>query len=339
MLKHFADFPQEFEQYNPEKVLLGELKKKQTFDENGKLHSFNDVPSFMGGKATLSKGSYAFEWHSHGELFRDNGKPPRIVFSDNSYTTYDENRIMHSYNDQPAYIESYSNGNALLAWCSHGLIHRENDLPAQIKVSIPELNEGVKTYSVENVYKLNHLKHRGHGLPALEREGSSIWMVHGIHHNAQGRAIFHKALETSSFRPQDWGLYGFRMLKTHFLKIKKLEVTKRIPLWVAALLFFDFINEENLNLFKTKDNLWDSNIPIEWVLRAWGLDAETFTAKKKALASKPRSYARFDNQEYENMTKDSDLQIFLKVVKAEEADALELERNLLQTVKKEDSYV
>jgi hypothetical protein len=321
MSKHFGTFPPEFEQYDPEKVLIGGSKIKQTFDENGKLHSFNDVPSFMGKKKGFHTSSYSFEWHFHGELFRENGNPPRIEFSNNSYTTYDENRTIHSYNDQPAMIESYSNGNTLLSWGSHGLVHRENDLPAVIKVSIPEINEGVKTYSVENIYKFNSLQHRGHGLPAVEREGSSVWMVHGVHHNAQGRAIFHKALEASNFRTQDWGLYGFRMLKTHFSKIKKLETSKQIPLWVAVLLFFDFINEENLNLFKTKDNLWDSNIPVEWVLRAWGLTNETFTAKKKALASS-RTYARFDNKTYHNMTKESDLQVFLKIVKAEEADTL-----------------
>jgi antitoxin component YwqK of YwqJK toxin-antitoxin module len=44
--------------------------------------------------------------------------------------TEDENKLIHSFNDEPAAIHS----NGTMIWYKHGKRHRDNDLPAAIYV-------------------------------------------------------------------------------------------------------------------------------------------------------------------------------------------------------------
>jgi hypothetical protein len=93
---------------------------KQTRDENGELHSFNDEPAIIN-----SGGSK--QWYKHGKIHRDN--------------------------DLPAII--WSNGSK--AWFQHGLRHRETDAAYIDNNGYKEYGLNGKQYTFEEWFKLTSI--------------------------------------------------------------------------------------------------------------------------------------------------------------------------------------
>jgi hypothetical protein len=75
---------------------------KQTFNERGVLHSFDDEPavSYADGHKEWWK-----EWYNDGKRHRDNDKPA-IIGYDGSESWYKDGEL-HRDNDEPAFISSY----------------------------------------------------------------------------------------------------------------------------------------------------------------------------------------------------------------------------------------
>jgi hypothetical protein len=89
-------------------------KVKETKDENGKHHSFNDEPSIE------YKNGVKY-WHRNGKLHRDNDLP--AVTWDHGEEHWFQHGERHRDNDLPAII--YRCGT--MCWYKHGNFHRETD--------------------------------------------------------------------------------------------------------------------------------------------------------------------------------------------------------------------
>lgn len=73
-------------------------------------------------------------------LIRTETHPLKVSFNEvgniSALITTDQNGNWHSIGDLPAYIAFYDSGKvSLMQWCKHGNIHRENDLPAVVRLS------------------------------------------------------------------------------------------------------------------------------------------------------------------------------------------------------------
>jgi hypothetical protein len=91
---------------------------KETYNDKGKLHSFNDKPALIEHDGTMS-------WFKNGKYHRDNG--PAIIYA-NGTEWWFMNGELHRDNDEPAII--YADGAKW--WYNNGKCHRDNDLPAYI---------------------------------------------------------------------------------------------------------------------------------------------------------------------------------------------------------------
>jgi hypothetical protein len=339
--KHFDDFHPQWEQYNPERMIGGATGITNTFDENGQLHSFDDKPSSITSVGHHNI-SYELEWRSHGKLFREEGKPFRVVFSKTHYATYNEHWTSHSFNDQPSLIDISGEGYTRLIWHKDELEHRENDKPAIVTWNFSRFNKGSRRfYGLKKFYLVNELAHRSHGKPAVEtddpKSGEFAWLVEGVYHNLQGPATLYKAVPGQP-PTRIWSLYGIALTERYFHKIKELKKVKQVPCWVAVLLVLKFIDDEHLAPFMTKDNLWEPNVSTNWLFHFWGLNDEMFQAKMKIWEKEIKKPGTLYEQHFAKKQL-LDLESFLKVIKSDEADALEVEYNLSQTTKKEINYV
>lgn len=128
----------------------------------------------------------------------------RVVSRELGTFVYNENGMLHSYNDQPAAV--FDNG--LKIWYNNGKLHRENDQPAKI------YSDGKLEYYTEN--KLNRLngpavvfpdsedtiplkrnfmwyrdgkKHRINGPAEVWQDGTEEWYFDGIHLEEEHKKI------------------------------------------------------------------------------------------------------------------------------------------------------
>lgn len=92
---------------------------KDTFDADGKLHSFDDESAVV-----YNDGAEA--WYKHGMRHRDNDRPA-IVCSNGDLGWWKDGKL-HRDNDKPAII--YSDGTRY--WYKNGKFHRDNGEPAII---------------------------------------------------------------------------------------------------------------------------------------------------------------------------------------------------------------
>lgn len=307
MLKCFLSLPVEFEQYNPNLLRLEDFPTSETRDEQNLLHSFNDKPAMI---FKHNKAETEFSWFSHGKSFRPN-KPATIFISENRrYSTHDENGHLHSYDGQPAEIYySPVTGRLELTWSNHGKHHRENDLPALITWF--DHNASSPTPVVETIYYVNGEKHRENELPAYISEDNKIWFVHGSWHNTKGKAAI-DLKEPNRLDGRRWGLYGIEMNQKTFNTIIAYSKKRQVPVWVATLCVLRVVDVKEIKFFKNDAGKWEPNLPVAWVLHAWGVTEQIFMK---------RMYD--DNRidivlKYDGRLAISQLDHFMKVVKFEE---------------------
>jgi hypothetical protein len=268
MPKFFAGMPVEAEQFNPENLHFDLTKDYATYDENGFLHSYEDKPSSL----TISTyGDKYFTWHSHGIQYRDDNKPVNIRVSPFLYDTFDAERKRHSFNDMPSRM-SMENGVMWMEWYEHGKLHRENDKPALLTLG----KEGF----MECTYYKNNEEHRDNGKPAFFSKYNKSWKIEGIKHNSLGPQQTNEKQKYSSFS-KFWTLYDVPIQQETFDIIKKLEMEKTVPLWVAFLYTFEVIGNDEFNLFLTEAGTWDESFPITWIFKSWGLTDENYKNKIK----------------------------------------------------------
>jgi hypothetical protein len=270
-MKYFENIPEGFEQYNPEAIPEGWHANENTFDDDGLFHSFDDEP--LVSKYTKHKKSYFYTWYSHGKVERENSKPVNVSVKENTYSTYNENMQLHSYNDEPAIISflPYNNEFKFL-WCKNGETHRDNDKPAIITVTAGETSY---------VYYLDGLRHRDNHLPAVIKHEYEVCLVQGILHNTEGHASMGLYSNLSSRGIYDWGLYGVIMPESVFNEIKFLQKKTNLPLWASFLSVLGLVEENYLESSMQSDGKWNSGIPASWYFKALGITDENFRKKIK----------------------------------------------------------
>lgn len=286
MTKLFKNFPPELEQYNPD-ISIAEIEGlKETFDENGLHHSYNDEPSKVERKYY---DLVSFQWHSHGKLYRENGKPFLIAATNSTYYTGDENDNGHSYSDMPSMIlveDNYIN----LEWQSHGESHRDEDLPADITWSIDYDTQ--EAYCDIEKYYTNGVKTRANNLPTDVGNDFMAWRVNGEFHNLTGYALQSTTHDTGE-KAYQWFLYGIRVTEEDFNEIISYAKSTKVPVWVSFLATLNVVTIDNINIFKDEEDESSSNIPLQWVLKSWGINAKVFSLNLLDLHEKNNEVKKF----------------------------------------------
>lgn len=147
--------------------------------------------------------------------------------------TFDTQGKYHSYDDKPAFTEGAST-----FWYKHGLMHRENDLPA-CSLMDGEIYE----------WRFNGLRHRENNQPAMVRNGEAIFYgIFGEPHNENGPA--YKVL------PNVFFLYGLTLNKIEHAKLIERSKLKEFSLPVLALGF----------MYGLEDSILESmvGLPFAW---------------------------------------------------------------------------
>lgn len=266
MPKLFKNICAEFDQYNPEDDFT-HLEDGETFDEDGLLHSFDDLPSQV--SSSEYEGNRFFLWHSHGKLFRGNDKPVSITYGDNAYSTINANHSFQSYGGKPSRIAYDKNNKMIFAsFYKEDGLHRENGLPAQLIFH--------KTGCLETKFYENNRMHRDGGLPALftgleELDGTKQWVIKGYKHREDGPAILYP---TTASNRDKWFLFDIQVSETQFAAVKNVQKEKDIPLWLAFLSILKIVEEVQMNFF-LESNL-HNELSLEWSLKSLGVTDELF---------------------------------------------------------------
>jgi hypothetical protein len=270
--KFFKRLPPAFEQFNPEAVTAYRLPYENTVDEQGLLHSFNDEPATVAYSATSQ---LVLTWYHHGQISRPNNKPCRIVCTKDFYSTLNANNEVHSYAGNPSSIRrSNSDSNFSFDWRENGELHREEDLPANI------IWADGKILTVR--YAKNGKGHRDNGRPAAISTYSKVWLTCGQLHNRHGFALDEKDNTTHASRLK-YGLYGVKLQKETFKKVKAYHSAKEVPLWAAFLYELGLLTDDMMLSLKGNTSILDYSVPTSWKLRSLGVTNEKF---KKAVADK-----------------------------------------------------
>ena len=304
MAKHFKRFPKDLACYNPTKLKINGSLTAGTRDESQRLHSFNDEPSLLeikGEERTIS-------WHNHGVLTRNKAKPCRVSFGDEFYDTFNENSNLHSYNDNPASISTYTEGQSYsLQWRQNNLLHRENDLPARLFYE--------SGFMSNQFYFMNGQEHRSYSQPAAISSEVKAWFVRGELHNKNGKAFMNLGSRINS--ESKYGLYGVELPLKTFKKIKETESDKNVPLWAAFLFELNLINNEHMKVLNLQEKIWDYSIPIAWQLRTLKVTDKSFI---EAVLEQTREDRRIKFRTNKSVNPSSKLDAFINVIKSEDED-------------------
>jgi hypothetical protein len=266
----FYGMPPTLEEYNPDENLLSFANSK-TVDGKGHYHSYDDQPSVV---EFNSAGDKVLMWHSHGLLSRSEGKPPLIVVSYSSYETFNELKILHSYNGMPSEIKNYSAAGAFeFTWHKEGIFHHEEDKPALISTR--------KRTITALAYYQNGIIHRDNNKPAsLTKYSKSCWL-NGVLHNSEGPAEYSNEIEKKILPIQEWSLYGVYIPEKVFNSTLAIQKDKNIPLWLAFLCSIEAITDKEVAAFLDESFSSYDTLPMKWILRSWGVTDEIYSNKIK----------------------------------------------------------
>lgn len=317
MTKLFTGLPPEIEHYNPdEKWEDFHLERREdaplnTFDEEGKLHSFNDFPSSI----EYSAGWVALNWHSHGKLFRE-GKPFQIsllkdpdarnAFKVYEYVTTGDDGRLQSYGAAPAYISQNVNDfiTVYLEWSQDSEADFAKDVPKIIRF---------RKGSPELQYFIGPTLHRGNDLPAIVSKHHRKWLVLGNLHRETGASLIRQ--KTHEDENSEWFLYGISVSEKRFNRIKYFQKKHSAPFWVAFLHEVKLANKESLKPFMDRKNQWNTVLPDAWVVKALGITEDNWNEMHKTV--RKHKVPSFHNlHPYAGPT--SSLEYFLKVVSYKE---------------------
>lgn len=265
MSKWFYYVLGDLEQYNPEDE-FSDLVECSTFDDNGEYHSYDDKPSLV----LVKDDRKLIYWHSHGEMFREGDKPSYINVSPESYSTYDSNNLLHSYNGMPSMIKIHVRVKLVTArWTNHGLEHRPDYLPSEI--TIDQVNISKESRS-DNKFVTRY-------------EDRNEWHVLGYLHNDKGVSI--EKISNYKKANNKWALFGVTLTQEDFRKIKTFQRRRKTPLWLSFLHVVGLLNYSQVA--QTLDNANHlEKVPLSWVLRSLGLNDEIYSNHINKLISYPR---------------------------------------------------
>lgn len=275
MSKHFGAFPSELAQYNPDSYeqynlyIYGQFfQDNKTFDDKGRLHSFNDEPSQV---LIEPNKKLSLIWHVHGVPYRANNKPVHVEILSHSYKTYDENEKLHSYNGMPASILFHLKA-LRLTWYKNGVCHRENNLPADVYYRVKRFRKNVIELVGEE-YFVDGKRHRDGGMPAQCTTKSQLFYIKGFSHNKETHA-YYKAMKMNQAAIKRWSLYGVDIPEEVFTTFKQMEEKNIFPSWANFLLILEMVTESDMKTFSEPEGSFD--LPVFWVLRSLGITEEKF---------------------------------------------------------------
>jgi hypothetical protein len=254
MYKHFTNFPEELEQYNPEALQVSDFANLETFDEQGQFHSFNDQPAHI-VKGSIDNLENEFFWYKNNKIHREGDKPPIAdARVDISYATYNDQYQRHSYNDLPSNIICYGpnqktsmNDSFHLDWHKDDKWHRDNGKPASIMIKQGEI-----------IQTTHYIK--------------------GVQHNENGPAHFGK-------KGSSWTLFGVTLPEKAFLSIISYQKEENVPLWVAFLCVLEVVVKDYVDTLRDESNHWNIKLPLEWQLRFLGVTNETLKTRINSNSS------------------------------------------------------
>lgn len=303
MAKHFKRFPKDLTYYNPTKLKIDESLTSGTRDDSKRLHSFNDEPSLL----EITTKRRTISWHNHGVLTRDKTKPCKVYFGDEFYETFNENSNLHSYNDKPASISTYTEGQSYsLEWRQDNLFHRENDLPARLFYE--------SGFVSNQFYFMDGQAHRSYSQPAAISSEVKAWFVRGELHNKNGKAFIN--LSSRMISESKYGLYGVELPLKTFKKIKETELDKNVPLWAAFLFALNMLNDEHMKVLNLQEKNWDYSLPIAWQLRTLKVTNQSFI---EAISEQSREDRRIKFRTKKSFNS-SKLDALINVIKSEDED-------------------
>lgn len=276
MVKLFPTIPEPFRYLVPDAPFYVEYDNwdlKATFDEDGLLHSYNDIPMRMNYPARLGTGIWEncmeFNWYSHGRISRGEGLSPHIMISPNAYSTSDGDKYLQSYGGMPSRIATSLEGTHFsFDWHKDGYQHRDDGLPASV---IYDLEGNL----YREIFYVNDLQHRSYSLPSDDSETCKEWRVQGVLHNTLGSAV--RFIDKSG----NMNAHGIEISETDFNAIKSLASHKRMPLYISFLVNMKITTLEHLDAFMDDAGAWKTSIPLDWVLRALNVTDEIFDEKTK----------------------------------------------------------
>jgi hypothetical protein len=286
MSKFFDNFPEAFEQYNPE-FDFTDTPDSETRDENGEYHSYEDKPSLIFSESRGS-GVKNLYWHSHGRVSRKGNKFSHLSVSEGIYySTYDSNDNIHSFNNQPGEVFYDSTRQRFsITFYQENELHRENGEPAQYTFD----ENG--TFVSEEYYE-DGLSHRGKGLPSslknYEEAITRRWMVKGFAHNENGPFYSFRSNHDNQ-NSCEWALYNVSLKEFRFNTIKSIQEEIDAPLWLAFLRGFELVSEAQVNF--VLDNNFHNELPLDWNLKTLGITNEFFDSKMCKLQKEPEAYIK-----------------------------------------------
>lgn len=133
----------------------------------GQLHSINDQPAMVTEDET--------RWYHLGKIHRVGMGSNAILSEDYAVSTprvkiWYRHGLIHRDNDLPAVC-----GTVAKYWFQHGLCHRDNDQPAKITANSKQ-------------WYTHGMLHREGDQPACVSEGGRRWYVNGVNHRTIGPA-------------------------------------------------------------------------------------------------------------------------------------------------------
>jgi hypothetical protein len=170
--------------------------------------------------------------------------------------TLDSNGKLHSFNDEPAEISSYGK-----TWYKHGVVHRENDLPARIYTR--------KNDPAGFSWFLDGVSHRGENKPAYISNSISRWTVKGSTHRSDGPAMVY-----ADNIPSQFYLYDLRITEEQHAEVLTYSRLNRFPLWLSFLVSIEAISEKGLKFLSETSNNWTTPLPVTWAIAALRLTDE-----------------------------------------------------------------
>jgi hypothetical protein len=186
--------------------------------------------------------------------------------------TYDSNHELHSYNDQPALastITTSSTSSMVYQWFSHGVPYRADGKPFTI---VRQNKDKVMTYDENNEY------HSFNDQPAIvitNKDNSlniivkNYWYSHGYNVREEFKSAVEIVKNGITYR--NWSLYEIDISEQSYKRIEESVLLHGSPVWASLLRELQGVSREQFESYLDEERKWQTDLPVEWVLRSWGI--------------------------------------------------------------------
>lgn len=191
-----------------------------------------------------------------------------------SYETFDENGLLHSFNDEPSKVIIHDTKQKDIMWHSHGELYRDDDRPARINLSrnsFMTLDENRKPHSYGN-------------MPSkIDSTGAKIWLA--WHNNGVPHRSGDLPAEVTSTQKEIVEYAYYEQGQLHRGNNQLSLLTDHSKAWLVKGIRHNSVNYSALELEKGLDS---SSLSARkaWHLYGTRVKEETFSAIKSFEAEK-----------------------------------------------------